>query len=241
MFAHKERAMSYDRWRAWITLAAPQGLAAIMLTLGLLILPLPLAADGPGRGLTAQFEIDFLEFTIDHHFGALRLTELAAGTDTTRNAEVSPKEGTSPSPDFPPTTARALMDELKSLARRNNRMQREEILTAQTLLRQWYGITYEPRLREDSLQAIALLEEAAAGKDFDIEFMEIFSRHHFMIVQAATECLVASELRHYELRRLCRGFIENQVNDIDEMRHLLCEKYGICDYQPLEGMEGRHS
>jgi hypothetical protein len=61
-----------------------------------------------------------------------------------------------------------------------------------------------------------------------------------MIVQASAECLVASELRHHALRRLCRGFIENQVNDIDEMRHLLCEKYGICDYQPLEGMEGRH-
>jgi uncharacterized protein (DUF305 family) len=233
--------MSYDHWRAWITQAASRRLPASMLALGLLILPLPLAADGPGRGLTAQFEIDFLEFTIDHHFGALRLTELAAGTDTTRNAEVSPQEGTSPSPDFPATKARALLDELKSLARRNNRMQREEILTAQTLLRQWYGITYEPRLRADAAQAIEHLEAATPGEAFDIEFMEIFSRHHFMIVQAATACLVASELRHHELRRLCRGFVENQIADIDEMRHLLCEPYGICDYQPLEGMEGRHS
>ena len=62
-----------------------------------------------------------------------------------------------------------------------------------------------------------------------------------MINQASAECLVASELRHHELRRLCRGFIENQVNDIDEMRHLLCERYGICDDQPLKGMEGQHS
>jgi hypothetical protein len=71
--------------------------------------------------------------------------------------------------------------------------------------------------------------------------MEIFSRHHFMIVQASTACLAASELRHHALRRLCRGFLENQVNDINEMRHLLCEPYGICDYQPLEGVEGSHS
>ena len=28
---------------------------------------------------------------------------------------------------------------------------------------------------------------------------------------------------------------------VDEMRHVLCEQYGICDYQPLEGMEGCHS
>lgn len=109
------------------------------------------------------------------------------------------------------------------------------------LLREWYGVTHELSLTDDALQAIAQLEEAEAGKDFDIEFMKIFSRHHFMIVQAATECLVASELRHHELRRLCRGIIVNQVNDIDEMRQLLCEQYGICDYQPLEGMEGRHS
>jgi hypothetical protein len=37
------------------------------------------------------------------------------------------------------------------------------------------------------------------------------------------------------------GLVDNQINDLDEMRHLLCEKYGICDYQSLEGMEGRHS
>jgi uncharacterized protein (DUF305 family) len=241
MSPNKESTMSHVYRRPHIRLRASSGLMVIIFALGLLILPLPLAANGPGRGLTAQFEIDFLKFTIDHHFGALRLTELAAGTDTTRNAEVSPMEGTSPSPEFPPAAAKALLDEVKSLARRNNRMQREEILTAQTFLRKWYGITYEPRLTADALEAITHLEEVEAGKAFDIAFMEIFSRHHFMIVQAATECLVASELRHHELRRLCRGFIENQISDIDEMRHLLCEQYGICDYQPLEGMEGRHS
>ena len=213
----------------------------MIFTWALLILPLPLAADGPGRGLTATFEIDFLKFTIDHHFGALRVTELAAGTDTKRNAEISPTEGTSPSPEYPSTAAKALLDEVQSLARRNNRMQREEILTAQAFLREWYGITYEPRLTDDAVEAIERLEGTEAGKAFDVEFMEIFSRHHFMIVQAATACLVASELRHHALRRLCRGFLENQVNDIDEMRHLLCEPYGICDYQPLEGMEGQHS
>jgi hypothetical protein len=137
MSPNKGSAMSHDYWRPHIRLTASHGLAAIMLALGLLILPLPLAADGPGRGLTAQFEMDFLKFTIDHHFGALRATELAAGTDTKRNAEISPKEGTSPSPEYPSTAAKALLDEVKSLARRNNRLQREEILTAQALLREW--------------------------------------------------------------------------------------------------------
>jgi hypothetical protein len=67
-----------------------------------------------------------------------------------------------------------------------------------------------------------------AGKAFDTEFMEIFSRHHFMTVQASTECLVASELRHHALRRLCRGFVENQINDasmalLSEPVDLLCK------------------
>jgi uncharacterized protein (DUF305 family) len=234
MSPNKESAMSH------IQLTTSSGLTAVIF-FELLMLLLPLAADGQGRGLTAQFEIDFLKFTIDHHFGALHMTELAAGTDMKRNAEISPTEGTSPSPEFPSTPPKALLDELKSLARRNNRMQREEILTAQMLLREWYGITYEPRLTDEAAEAIDRLEKAEAGKAFDVEFMEIFSRHHFMIVQASTECLVASELRHHALRRLCRGFLGNQVNDIDEMRHLLCEPYGICDYQPLEGVEGRHS
>lgn len=109
--------MSYDHWRALITHAASHRLPAIMLVLGLLIIPLPLAADKPGRGLTAQFELDFLKFTIDRHFGALPMTELAAGTDAKRNAEVSPMEGTSPSPEYPTTEAKARLD---NAARRNS-------------------------------------------------------------------------------------------------------------------------
>lgn len=53
----------------------------------------PAQADEPGRGLTAQFEINYLKFIIDHHYSALRITELAAGTDATRDAAISPSEG----------------------------------------------------------------------------------------------------------------------------------------------------
>jgi len=40
---------------------------------------------GPGRGLTRDFEIQFIENTIDRHFSALRMTELAAGTPPQRS------------------------------------------------------------------------------------------------------------------------------------------------------------
>lgn len=83
---------------------------------------------------------------MDHHFSALRITELAAGTDATRDATIGAAEGTSPTPDFGATPARAGMDEIKSMARRANRAQREEILEAAKMLRDWYGLSYQPKL-----------------------------------------------------------------------------------------------
>jgi uncharacterized protein (DUF305 family) len=213
----------------------------ILLTNVLAFTPVLVKADEPGRGLTARFEVRYLQFIIDHHFVALRMTDLAAGTDAERNAEILATEGTSPSPDFSPTEAKASLNELKSLARRNNRMQREEILTAQQFLREWYGIEYTPQLTPENQQAIALLEGIQAGSPFDIEFMEIFSRHHYDAATRSVQCLVASELTHKDLERYCRGIVNAQLQDIDEMRHLLCNAYSICDYRPFGGPEGRHS
>jgi uncharacterized protein (DUF305 family) len=189
----------------------------------------------PGTGLTKQFEINFLEFAIDHHFSALRMTELAAGTDTIRNGTISPSEGTSPSPGFPATAAKADLANLKSLARRENRTQREEILTAQNLLKSWYGITYQPSIRPENRQ-----QNAKAGNDFEKNFMEVLARHHFTIIQQASACLVSADLHHLhsDLDRYCRGIVESQLADIDELRHTLCSEFNICDYQPLTDPKG---
>lgn len=46
-------------------------------------------AEAPGQGLTARYEVAFMESTIDHHFAALRITELAVGTDLQRNAAIT--------------------------------------------------------------------------------------------------------------------------------------------------------
>jgi len=45
------------------------------------IFAIPAHADSAGCGLTAQFEKDYLTFMINYHYSALRMTELAAGTD----------------------------------------------------------------------------------------------------------------------------------------------------------------
>lgn len=112
------------------------------------LVPVPSMADAPGQGLSARFEVEFMQLAIDHHFSALRMTELAAGTDLQRNPELSASEGTSPTPGYVASPAKSTLDDLKSMARRNNRMQREEILTMQRYLRDWYGVQYQPRVEK---------------------------------------------------------------------------------------------
>jgi uncharacterized protein (DUF305 family) len=199
------------------------------------------SADEPGRGLTADFEQHYLKFIIDHHYSALRMTELAAGTDLQRQAAISPTEGTSPTPNTNSTQAKAQSDEIKSMARRNNRMQREEILTAQGFLRDWYGVTYKPHLTAMNQAQIALLEKVQPGASFDHLFMEVLSRHHFMALGPSSQCQVASEITHDQLHRYCSGIVHSQINDIQDMREMLCKQFSVCDYQPLVGLKGRHS
>ncbi len=198
-------------------------------------------ADQPGRGLTAEFEKRYLRQIIDHHYSALRITELAAGTDQTRDDDISPMEGTSPTPKTAPVQAKAASDEIKSMARRNNRMQREEILTAQRFLRDWYGINYWPRPTPEGQAQIAILEKASAGRAFDHLFLEVLSRHHYMALGPSTDCQVAVDLEHHELKRYCSGIVHSQINDIQDMREMLSKVFGYHDYQPLSGDRGRHS
>ena len=60
-----------------ILLRKPAVLFSSLLSLAALTVTVPrLLSAAPGVGLTSQFEINFLEFTIDHHFSALRMTML---------------------------------------------------------------------------------------------------------------------------------------------------------------------
>ena len=202
----------------------------------------PARADAPGVGLTARFEVDFLRFIIDHHYSALRMTELAAGTDAQRDPTVpGPTEGTSPTPGYPATPAKAVADDIRSMARMENRMQREEIQTAQRYLREWYHLDHQPSVDARGRRQIQILESASRGADFEHLFLEVMSRHHYTATARANECQVAIDLKHKELMRYCRGIQHAQLSGIDEMRNMLCERFQICDYQPLRGLKGVHS
>ncbi|WP_136415824.1 DUF305 domain-containing protein [Herbaspirillum sp. ST 5-3] len=217
------------------------GKLAIVLISGAL-LTAPASADSPGRGITAQFEKDYLTFIINHHFSALRMTELAAGTDLQREAAIdNPQEGTSPTPDTSATPAKATSDEIKSMARQANRMQREEIATAQRFLREWYGINSTPQLLPEGQQQIQLLEQTAAGEQFNHVFLEVFSSHHYRALAPSQDCRVKADLKHDSLIHYCEGIVENQTRGINEMRKQLCDKFNICDFQPTTGVRGQSS
>lgn len=138
--------------------------SALAIAMALVAVTMPnVSAERRGRGLTANFEANYLKMAIDHHFSALRITELAAGTDERRDDEISSREGTSPTPGFAPTEARSDSEEIKGMARQANRMQREEILMAQRFLKEWYGINYSPRLTAEAKQASVSSKRATAA------------------------------------------------------------------------------
>jgi uncharacterized protein (DUF305 family) len=193
-------------------------------------------ADEPGRGLTTQFERDYLTFIIDHHYSALRITELAAGTDPQRDPAINnPQEGTAPTPNTSATPAKASSDEIKSMARAGNRMQREEIVKAQRFLREWYGQQHTPQLLPVGQQQVQLLEQAPVGNQFDQTFLDVFSSHHYGALLPSLDCQVKADIRHELLKDYCHGIVEHQKIEIKEMRKQLCDRFNICDYQPTEG------
>jgi uncharacterized protein (DUF305 family) len=200
------------------------------------VFPTPtVTADYPGQGDTALVEQRFLHAIIDHHYSALRMTELAAGTQLHSPASaIDPHDQTHPSPGFPPTQARATSIAVKSLARKNNRGQREEILTAQRLLLDFYGQTHVPQLSPQALGMIHRLENIPAGPAFDEAFLRAFSVHHYEALKLVVDCLAGADLTHGSLRRYCRGILEAQVLGIESMRQMLCTEYGDCGFVPFD-------
>lgn len=193
-------------------------------------------ADGPGRGQTATFEKNYLTFIIDHHYSALRMSELAAGTDTTRDAQVvDPEEGTSPSPGFAATSGKASDVQIKSMARLANRMQREEIGRAQRWLRDWYGVQHEPQLNDEGRRMIAMLDGTPEGTQFDQVFLRMFSNHHLSALAPSLHCVVKSDIGHGDLQRYCEDIVMTQKNSINDMRNMLCKQFSQCDFVPLTG------
>jgi uncharacterized protein (DUF305 family) len=209
-------------------------LGAALLTASVL-LAAPAQAAGPGAGRTAGFEKNYLTFIIDHHFSALRMTELAAGTDTVRGPNINdPREGTAPTPNFGETPAKASSEEIKSMARMANRTQREEIAKAQRFLLKWYGVAHVPQISPSGQRQIQALTYESPGAKFDRAFLANFSNHHYLALGPSQDCRVKFDLKHEELKHYCEGIVQAQTRQINDMRGQLCERFRVCDYQPYK-------
>jgi uncharacterized protein (DUF305 family) len=205
--------------------------ATVLLTS--VLISAPTQAAGPGNGRTAPFERSYLKFIIDHHFSALRMTELAAGTDIERDPHVNnPREGTAPTPNTAPTPAKASSEEIKSMARMANRTQREEIAKAQRFLLEWYGVAHVPQVSAAGRRQIQALMHERPGAQFDKAFLTNFSNHHYLALAPSQDCRVKFDLKHEELKHYCEGIVQNQTRQINDMRAQLCERFNVCGYQP---------
>ena len=130
------------------TVAAPSRPAAWTLTAASVfclagILPSTASAVPFTESPSFANEVQYLTFTIDHHYSALRITELAAGT-----AAVGSSSNYAGSPNvFPSTPAKATNQVALSVATMANMGQRMEIIEAQGFLQTYYGIEYTPSLQ----------------------------------------------------------------------------------------------
>jgi uncharacterized protein (DUF305 family) len=185
-------------------------------------------ADSPMPGATGAFEVDYLQFILDHHYAGLRATELAAGTDVVGPTVSALYPGNPAS--FPATPAKGTNDVVLSVATMANMAQGMEIVEGQGFLQDWYGLTASLDIQPDAQPMIDLLTAAAPGDPFNIGFLSSFADHHIGAIERSLECL--SRAGHAELRTYCGMIVRAQTREVREMRAELASVYGIVDNDP---------
>ena len=196
-----------------------------------------LRAEGPGRGLTAPFEREYLQFVIDHHFAALRITELAAGTDLTRDQSIGGSEGTAPSPDFGTTSPKAGWHDQVERAEREPHAARGDRR----------GAAYAARVVRHHVRAAVARFRAADHRDSGEPSGRSGVRSGVPDAVQSTpfpDRPTVPGMPGRERSRARRStpvlpeYREMQMEEIDEMRQMLCRQFGSCDFIPFEGTAG---
>jgi len=147
-----------------------------------------------------RFEIRFLEMMIDHHYGAVKMSELCPG--------------------------RTVHPELLAMCEMIKTAQLAEIQQMQTWLQTWYGVTHEPMLDRKSEKQIEYLA-TLTGAAFEKAYMSIMIEHHSMAAMMAVDCL--NEAYHPEMLNMCAMMLATQGDEIAQMRIWLQQWYGIND------------
>ncbi len=164
-------------------------------------------ADAPAPATsTAKFEVRFMEDMIDHHAMAVMEAEVCL--------------------------EKPIHDELRTMCQNIITSQSQQIQLMQTWLQDWYGVAYEPEMTPGMMNQVEKLA-ALDGAEFEIEFMQTMIKHHRQAIKEAETCL--DKAYHPELLSLCQNIIETQSAEIRQMQTWLCEWYGICKKNEMEG------
>lgn len=169
--------------------------AAAALLVGVLASPAA-AAEPASDPATQQFEIRFMEKTIEHHLMGVEMAEMCI-------------QKTTPPPPAEDTELVALCEQILAA-------QLQDAQQLQEWLFDWYGIVYEPKMTGAG-QMNRL--ERASGEEFDILVSEMFIDHHLGQIRMTDDCLVRAE--HAELLELCQRTIAQQSAEIIEFREIL--------------------
>lgn len=175
-------------------------LGTLAVILALTVAPLGFASGPAPTKSQSRFEVNFLEQMIDHHYAAVKMSELCAG--------------------------RTVHPELQELCDQIKAAQTEEIAQMQSWLQDWYGITYEPQIDRKTQRQIDELA-SLTGEEFEIAFMTMMIQHHAMAVTMGLDCL--QQAYHPEMLNMCAKMIGDQGNEIALMRIWLEQWYGITD------------
>lgn len=162
--------------------------------------PAAARADGPApTQQQRQYEIRYMEFTIDHHAMGVQM------------AMIGLEKATDP----------RLIDISQTIIED----QGAEIELLQGYLRDWYGITYEPRMTNGDMRMLDRLASLDEGEEFDVAYSEMFIRHHAQIIDRSEQAL--SRVYHPELRQFAQHVITEQTGDIVSTFIPVLISYGV--------------
>lgn len=145
-----------------------------------------------------RFERQFITMMIDHHYGAVKMAQLADGRTTHPELQ-------------------AMTDEIETA-------QMAEIAEMQAWLQAWYGATHEPRLDRRTQWQVQMLG-MLTGDEFEKVFMRTMIEHHAMAIRMGVDAL--QRAYHPELINMAAMMTGSQADEIAQLRLWLQQWYGI--------------
>lgn len=168
----------------------------LVVTLLLTGLAGPVAAGEPAPDRASQqFEIRFMEKTIEHHLMGVEMGEMCVEE----------------APD-PLVAGDQMLIELCAQIVAAQSAQAEMLMG---WLLEWYGIEFEPKLPRGAMNRL----ERASGEEFDVLVSEMFIDHHSQQIRMSDDCLLRAW--HGDLRTLCQQMIATQASEILVFRQIL--------------------